>query len=320
MRKMLILLAMLNGAFELRRILLCTAIVGALGFQTGSAWAAREALLTSVKGDASGAIGALDSHTGLGDDEQLETGDESGCSVLLDQNAVVELCGQTRISFATDPRRGNRIVNIESGTVRMVVEPREAGERIEIHTPAAIATILGTIIYVTVDPASGETTFSSADSRVNIRGRDDVDCTPVGLPAEAGLPECAEGTTIGRLEQLTIAPGEQAREKKKLDEQELAALGGCLFDFHDLAAKIDRMNQEKRVAERVAAVDIAAAELPAVSLDEGPTIETESGDDIEAELDPFDDPSQEEQVRDAMEMDMEVPDCGGGIPGEHCNF
>jgi len=320
MRKMLILLAMLNGAFELRRILLCTAIVGALGFQTGSAWAAREALLTSVKGDASGAIGALDSHTGLGDDEQLETGDESGCSVLLDENAVVELCGQTRISFATDPRRGNRIVNIESGTVRMVVEPREAGERIEIHTPAAIATILGTIIYVTVDPASGETTFSSADSRVNIRGRDDVDCTPVGLPAEAGLPECAEGTTIGRLEQLTIAPGEQAREKKKLDEQELAALGGCLFDFHDLAAKIDRMNQEKRVAERVAAVDIAAAELPAVSLDEGPTIETESGDDIEAELDPFDDPSQEEQVRDAMEMDMEVPDCGGGIPGEHCNF
>jgi len=320
MRKMLILLAMLNGAFELRRILLCTAIVGALGFQTGSAWAAREALLTSVKGDASGAIGALDSHTGLGDDEQLETGDESGCSVLLDQNAVVELCGQTRISFATDPRRGNRIVNIESGTVRMVVEPREAGERIEIHTPAAIATILGTIIYVTVDPASGETTFSSADSRVNIRGRDDVDCTPVGLPAEAGLPECAEGTTIGRLEQLTIAPGEQAREKKKLDEQELAALGGCLFDFHDLAAKIDRMNQEQRVAERVAAVDVAAAELPAVSLDEGPTIETESGDDIEAELDPFDDPSQEEQVRDAMEMDMEVPDCGGGIPGEHCNF
>jgi len=310
---------MLNGASEMRRIFLCTAIVGALGFQTGSAWAAKDAFLTSVKGEASVASGALDSHTELGDDQRLETGEESGCSVLLDENAVVELCGQTRISFATDPRRGNRIVNIESGTVRMIVEPRDANERIEIHTPAAIATILGTIIYVTVDPATGETTFSSSDSRVNIRGRDEVECTPVGLPAEAGLPECAAGTTIGRLEQLTIAPGEQAREKKTVDEQELAELGGCLFNFHDLAAQIDRRSREQKTAERVAAVDVAAVDLPPVSLDEGPAIETESGDDVEVELDPFDDPKQEQEIENSI-MEMEPPDCGGGIPGDHCNF
>jgi hypothetical protein len=201
----------------------------------------------------------------------------------------------------------------------MVVEPREAGERIEIHTPAAIATILGTIIYVTVDPATGETTFSSSDSRVNIRSRDEVDCTPVGLPAEAGLPECAEGTTIGSLEQLTIMPGEQAREKTKADEQDLATLGGCLFNFHDLAVQIDRVSQENKTAKRVAAVDVAAVDLPPVSLDQGPAIETESGDDIEVELDPLDDPAQEEQVRKAI-MDMGVAECGGSIPGEHCSF
>lgn len=312
-----------NGADEMRRIFLCTAIVGALTLQTGSAWAARDALLTSVKGDASSSTGALDSHAEVVDGAPLETGDESGCSVLLDQNAVVELCGRTRISFATDPKRGNRIVNIESGTVRMVVEPREAGERIEIHTPAAIATILGTIIYVSVDPTTGETTFSSSDSRVNIRGRDEVDCTPVGLPAEAGLPECAEGTTIGSLEQVTVMPGEQAGEKTKVDEQDLAALGGCLFNYHDLAAKIDRMSQADKATQRVVAVDVAAVDLPPVSLDEGPAIETESGDDVEADLDPFDDPAQEEQIREMFEEMNEpppVPDCGGGIPGEHCNF
>lgn len=310
---------MLNGAFEMRRIFLCTAIVGALSFQAGSAWAARDALLTSVKGEASASAGALDSHAELGDDERLETGDESGCSILLDENAVVELCGQTRISFATDERRGNRIVNIESGTVRMVVEPREANERIEIHTPAAIATILGTVIYVTVDPATGETTFSSSDSRVNIRSRDEVECTPVGLPAEAGLPECAAGTTIGRLEQLTVVPGEQAREKKQVDEQDLAALGGCLVNFHDLAAQIDRASQEKKVAARVAAVDVAAVDLPPVSLEEGPATEVETSEEVEVELDPLDDPAQEEKILESI-MELEPPDCGGGIPGDHCNF
>jgi hypothetical protein len=302
----------------MRRIFLCTAIVGALTFQTGSAWAAKDALLTAVKGEAASSIGALDSHTQVGDDEKLETGDDSGCSILLDQNAVVELCGQTRISFATDDRRGNRIVNIESGTVRMVVEPREANERIEIHTPAAIATILGTIIYVTVDPASGETTFTSSESRINIRGRDEVDCSPVGLPAEAGLPECAEGTTIGSLEQLTVMPGEQQRKTKRIKEQDLAVLGGCLFNFHDLAAEIDRMGQEKEATVRVALADAAELDQPPVSADNSPATkkkkggdtETNNGPDITDPADiiyPFDVPSQEEEILESIMPDYEIP-------------
>ncbi|MCH8891246.1 MAG: FecR domain-containing protein, partial [Myxococcales bacterium] len=268
---------MRNGANQIRRIFLCTAIFGALAFQAGSAAAAKNALLTSVKGEASIPSGALSSHTELGDDERLETGDESGCSILLDQNAVVELCGRTRIWFATNEKRGNRIVNVESGTLRLIVEPRELGERIEIHTPAAIATILGTIIYVTVDPVTGEATFTSSDSQINVRVRDDKDCTPIGLPAEAGIPRCAEGTTIGSLEQLTVMPGEKPREKKQVSEADLASLGGCLFDFHDLAAEIDRMTQANKATQRVVAMDVAAVDLPPVALDAGPAIETESG-------------------------------------------
>ena len=67
-----------NGAHAMKRIFLCTAMIGALTLQTGSltlqagsltlqtgsAWAAAtNALLTSVKGEASGSTGALDSHT-----------------------------------------------------------------------------------------------------------------------------------------------------------------------------------------------------------------------------------------------------------------
>ncbi len=311
---------MRTGTSELRRIFLCTASFGAFACLAGSAWAANDARLTAVKGDASISAGALDSHSELADGDDLETGDESGCSILLDQNAVVELCGQTRISFATDEKRGNRIVNVESGKLRMVVEPRSPGERIEIHTPAAIATILGTIIYISVDPITGEETFTSSDSRVNIRDRDEVDCTPIGLPAEAGIPRCAEGTTIGGLEQLTVVPGEKQRDKKSVDEQELAQLGGCLFDFHELAARIDRAAQESKSTDRIVAIDVAVADLPPVSLEEGPSIETESGDDLDAEINPFDDSSQEELIRESLAPDTDIPDCGGGIPGEHCDF
>ena len=74
---------MRNGVLESRWIFLCTAIFGVLVFQTGSAWAAKDALLTSVKGEASSSAGALDSHAELSEGEKLETGDESGCSVLL---------------------------------------------------------------------------------------------------------------------------------------------------------------------------------------------------------------------------------------------
>jgi len=314
------MLKMRNENHAMTRIFLWAAIVGALVLHAGNAGAAKNARLTSVKGEASSPAGSLVSHANLGDNQRLQTGDESGCSILLDENAVVELCGQTRLSFSRDEKRGIRIVNIESGTVRMIVEPRDANERIEIHTPAAIATILGTIIYVTVDPVTGEATFTSSDSRVNIRARSDEDCTPIGLPVEAGIPQCDEGTTIGRLEQLTVTPGEKAGEKKAVTEEDLALLGGCLFDFHDIAAEIDRATQANKATQRMVAVDIASVDLPPVSLEEGPTIETESGNDIEAKIDPFDDPAQEEQIRESFEPpQMEVPDCGP-IPCEQGNF
>jgi hypothetical protein len=322
MRKMLTWMS--TEADETRWIFLCTALVGALAFPTGSAWAAKDARLTSVKGEASSSTGALESHAQLTDGDSLETGDESGCSILLDENAVVELCGQTRISFATDEKRGNRIVNIESGTVRMIVEPRADGERIEIHTPAAIATILGTVIVVTVDPVTGEATFTSAESRINIRERDDKDCTPIGLPAEAGTPPCAEGTTIGSLEQLTVVPGEKPREKKEISEQDLAVLGGCLFDYHELAAEVDRMAQANKVTQRVLAVDVASVDLPPISFG-APAFETLPDDPPDqpplTPLDPFDpdDLPDDFDAFDAFGFG-EVPGCPSGIPCDHGGF
>lgn len=95
----------------------------------------------------------------------------------------------------------------------MLVESRASGERIEIHAPAAIATILGTVVYVAVDPVTGALTFASSQSQVEIRNREGT----------------SQGsTTISAFEKLTVAPGE-VHEKQTLSQQQLDALGGCLL-------------------------------------------------------------------------------------------
>ena len=73
------------------------------------------------------------------------------------------------------------------------------------------------------------------------------------------------------------------------------------------------MTQANKATQRMVAVDIAAVNLPPVSLDEGPAIETESGDDIEAELKPFDDATQGKEILDSI---MDEP-CDS-FPGEQC--
>jgi hypothetical protein len=138
---------------------------------------------------------SIDSDLGgsIADGEHLRVGEDAGCSVLLDDNAVVELCGQTSVVFERDRDSNRRIVSRDSGEIRIVVEPRDFEERIEIHTPAAIATLLGTIVHVSVDPETGATTISSAQSKVSVRS-DETD---------------VRGTTVlAAGDQVTVQPGE----------------------------------------------------------------------------------------------------------------
>jgi hypothetical protein len=309
----------------MRRASIGGAIFSALLLIAGSALATQDVVLTAVTGDASVQDRELGERAELGDDQALQTGGDGGCSVLVDRNAVVELCGQTRISFAKDAKRGNRIVNVEAGDLRLVVEPRQTNERIEIHTPAAIATILGTVVYISVDPLTGATTISSSESRVNIRGRDEEECTPRGLPAEPGIPECAEGTTIGALEQLAVIPGEGPQSVKQLSQRQIDELGGCLLDFRTLALNVDRLSQVTRAVERVMEVDIDAS-WPLTFEPGQPTTRREivvgTETEVEVELEPTDDREQQKEIIDnlvMMEMSPPEPPCGG-IPGDHCGF
>ncbi|MBW1842750.1 MAG: FecR domain-containing protein [Deltaproteobacteria bacterium] len=177
--------------------------------------------------------------------EHVRLGEGDACSILLDDDAVVELCGETSVVFKRDRDSNRRIVSLDSGEIRIVVEPREFEERIEIHTPAVIATLLGTIVHVTVDPNTGETTITSAQSKVSVRSDESA----------------VRGTTVLTAgEQVTVEPGDAPpADPKRLDPEEVSALGGCLVNFHTAAADRDSRGSGERATGRLTAFDAANA-------------------------------------------------------------
>jgi hypothetical protein len=181
----------------------------------------------------------------IADGEHLKLGEDAACSILLDDDAVVELCGHTSLVFERDRDSNRRIVSLDSGEIRIVVDPRDFDERIEIHTPAAIATLLGTIVHVAVDPKTGETTISSAESKVSVRSaRPDV-----------------RGTTVLKAgEQVKVEPGAAPpATPTRLDPKEISELGGCLVDFHFAAADRDSRASGERLTDRLVAFDATNA-------------------------------------------------------------
>jgi hypothetical protein len=205
------------------------------------------AQVTVVVGDAVAGSGRpLASDSGIGDDEAIRMGKDAGCSLLVDEDALIELCEETSVVLERDERTQRRRVRVDAGEIRIVVEPRLRKERLEIHTPAAIATILGTIVHVAVDPATGETTISSAESKVRVESSD---------------PSVKGSTTVAALEQITVKPGEAPPVRpRRLAREEIAALGGCLVDFHAVAPELARDGVQLHTMERIVTRD--AAETP----------------------------------------------------------
>jgi len=193
----------------------------------------------------------------IADGEPLQLGEGDACSILLDDDVVVELCGQTSVVFKRDRDSNRRIVSLDSGEIRIVVDPRDFEERIEIHTPAAIATLLGTIVHVSVDPKTGATTISSAQSQVSVRSDE---------PAVRGTTVLTAG------EQVTVEAGAAPPAKpKRLDPQEISELGGCLVDFHVAAADRDSRESGERLTGRLTAFDAAnAGSLPGAAPSDRP--------------------------------------------------
>lgn len=232
----------------------CLLMLPGLGLAATDGSAAR---VTVAVGDAESAGSPLDPRGSLAEGADLDTGDEGGCSLLLDEDALMELCAGTNLRLARkggDPN-GPRVVELDRGEVRMVVEPRLGAERIEVHTPAAIATILGTILHVSVD-ALGVTTVTSSAARVMVES------------ATAGV---SGATTISAGERVVVEPGQSPSPARRLDPEELAALGGCLIDFHEATLAYDRRNRADAALDNAineAIADVGRVDV-ALGLDPG---------------------------------------------------
>ena len=221
-------------------------LVAILSLPSGVAAAATR--LTTAVGTTSGGR-ELDASAGLRDGDALVTEEEGGCSVLVDGDALMEVCENTSLQIERKggARDGSRVVKLDRGEIRMVVEPRLGEQKIEIHTPAAIATVLGTILQVAVD-TNGVTTVTSEVSRVLVESAD---------------PSVSGATTIEGGQQIVVQPGQAPPSRpKKLSPGAIANLGGCLIDFRESALRSARVATTQAGIDAAVAEDVADAALP----------------------------------------------------------
>jgi len=311
---------MRNRPRSLTTLLLAGAFVwGGAALGPAIAGAAQGATVTAVVGSAQrGGSQTLEQLAGVAEDEPVETAGDGGCSLLLEENAVLEVCGDTMLSLRKREPGGPRVLDVQKGNVRVSAEKRIGDERIEIHTPAVIATILGTVVFFEVD-ALGVTTITSEQSRVMVAS------------SNTGL---SQATVIEAGQRLVVHPGEPPPVKpERLTATQLATLTGCLVDFHDASLQVDRKEMLQRAADSIAEADADTADLPEVALVDpgagsppggpeipGPELGEPSGTDNPPPYTPTQvNPDVEELVLEILDDD-DFPggECPPGIPGDQC--
>jgi hypothetical protein len=299
-------------------------------FGAGVAGAAQGATVTAAVGSTKAGAETLEQMSGVAEDQPVETAGDGGCSLLLEEDALVEVCADTNLSLRRREPGGPRVLDVKKGNVKVSAESRLGDERIEIHTPAVIATILGTVVFVSVD-ALGVTTITSEVSRVMVAS------------SNAAL---TQSTVIEAGQQLVVKPGEPPPAKaQRLDANQLAALGGCLVDFHALSLQSDRKAMLGTALDAISEQDALTADLPEVALAEpgagggwpntddpyapgapdppGPDFPdptTPPGYNVDPPYPPTEvNPDLQELVSEILdEDDFPGGECPGGFPGEQC--
>ncbi len=205
------------------------------------------ATVTAVTGNADAGGASLERQSTLADGDSLRTGDDGACSVLVDQDAVLEVCQGTslRLGHRDGKSGGPRVLELRQGEIRVLAEPRAVGQRIEIHTPAAIATILGSVIYVSVD-AKGTTTIASAENDVRVESS----------------RRLGNAVTLSGGHQLTVRPGAPLPRVAEKWDPATSPADGCLVDFRAIAFDAARGRGDDRALDAITGQD---AVLPPVS-------------------------------------------------------
>jgi len=226
----------------------CAVLVALCAGATARA-ASPGATVTAVTGNAGAGGVALERHARLADGDSLRTGEDGACSILVDGDAVLELCQATTLRLGHRDGRsdGPRVLELRAGEIRVLAQPRPAAQRIEIHTPAAIATVLGSVVYVAVD-AKGVTTIASAESKVRVESS----------------RRLGRAITLTAGQQVTVRPGAPLPRNADLWDPEESPADGCLIDFRAIAFDASRAPGDGSALDKITGQDAIDA-LPAVS-------------------------------------------------------
>jgi hypothetical protein len=243
----------IRGKMGRRISLAVTAIVAAGALATsGSAAAKVSGTVTSMKGDISVGDDPAEIAGTVPEGESVVTGPEAACSVLVDRRSLVQFCGRAAIRLRYEESRSATIVDVMEGSTRALVGPRVASEPLEIHTPVAIAAILGTIVSVDVDPVTGDSTFALEKGKVAIR-------------TQTSDPTRSRTIMLNAGEQVTVHKDGIADEARRLELQDVAGRASCMNDLHAIPIWIARSDREEEVTEKITGKDMADLDLPPVA-------------------------------------------------------
>ena len=219
----------------------------------GPAGAEISGTVTSVKGDVTVAAKPAEFASPVSDGDNIETGPEAACSVLVDKRALIQFCGRSAVRLRHEEGRNATIVDVAKGSARALVGPRSVDEPLEIHTPVAIAAILGTILSVAVDPVTGDSTFALEEGSVQIQTQ----------PSD---PTLGQIVTLSAGEQVTVHADGSADEVQALRLRDIAKRKGCLDDrsFHATSIELTCLDRQIAMTRAIVGADIpGGGDLPA---------------------------------------------------------
>lgn len=200
--------------------LLCGALAGLANAGT---------VLTSATGNVTTGERQLAQNDTLSSSDTIEVEGNGNASVLVGDTAIVRMCNGASLGFGNDRGDGPSALNLRSGQAKVSAGKRATDDPLEIHTPAAIATLLGTEAHVAVDPDTGDTTITSLAHQIRVTG------TGEGA---------GEGVVISEGQSVTVATGGEPGAVESANVASLALNSQCLDDARYRIAAVKAATRE----------------------------------------------------------------------------
>ena len=213
-------------------------------------------VLTSTTGNVTTESANLAQDDVLAPGDRIELEGNATASLMVDDAAIVRLCHGASLGFLGDPDGSPSAMHLRTGQLKISAGERTADDPLAIHTPTAIATVLGTEAHLAVDLLTGDTVVTSLDRDVRVAGIGDF---------------AHQSVVISTGQKVTIRKGSGPGGVEAADIASASFSSACLDDsrYRVAAVKTARHTYGKSSVQMIAMMDVEET-LPIVSA--GPPI------------------------------------------------